>query len=298
MSRKSNPSLTPFLWLSVGASLATIALKFAAYFITGSVGLFSDALESIVNLAAATMALALLKIAEKPADEDHMYGHTKAEYFSSVTEGVLIIFAALSIGSAAWARLTHPQPLEDLSLGLPISILASTINFAVGFLLLKTGKKHHSITLEADAHHLLTDVWTSLGVIAGLVMVAFTGLTVLDPIIALIVALNIVWTGVDLLKKSAAGFMDSSIPQDEKNKILKILEKYQKNNPIKCHEVRTRQSGAQRFISLHVLTPNKWSVERGHNLLENIEKEIKAAVPNSIIFGHLEPVGDPRSFED
>lgn len=290
-------SLTRFAYLSIIAATLTISLKSLAYFLTGSVGLFSDALESVVNLAAAILALFMLKWAAKPADEEHMYGHSKAEYFSSVVEGVLIITAAFSIIIAATNRLLHPQDIDRIFLGLIISAVASLINFVVAMFLLKAGKKYNSITLEADAHHLFTDVLTSIGVIAGVFAVAVTKINVLDPIIAILVGLNIIYTGAKIMKKSIMGFMDVAIPLKDQEIINKILNKYCQKNT-KYHGLKTRQSGYRRFVSLHVLVPGSWNVQKGHNLLENIEKDIKSEIPNITVFTHLEPVEDKKSWND
>lgn len=290
-------NLTRYAWLSIAVAVFTIALKAAAYFITGSVGLLSDALESLVNLFAAMMALAMLTIAARPPDEMHAYGHSKAEYFSSGVEGALIILAAASIAWTAIPRLFAPQALEQVGVGLAISSLASVLNFAVARILLQAGRKYQSITLEADAHHLMTDVWTSVGVIIGIGAVAFTGWERLDPIIALVVAANIVWTGVQLMRRSTLGLMDTAIPSPEQEAITNVLRRYSQQG-IQYHALRTRQAGARKFISLHVLVPGIWTVERGHQLLEQLEADLKAAVPGLHVFTHLEPLNDPASWED
>lgn len=289
--------LIRFAYLSIIAAVLTISLKSLAYLLTGSVGLFSDALESVVNLAAAILALFMLKLAAKPADEEHMYGHSKAEYFSSVVEGALIITAAFSIIIAATNRLFHPQSIDRIFLGLFISAVASLINFAVAMSLFKAGKKYNSITLEADAHHLFTDVLTSIGVIAGVFAVAVTKINMLDPIIAILVGLNIIYTGAKIMKKSIMGFMDVAIPLKDQEIINKILNKYCQKN-IKYHGLKSRQSGYRCFVSLHVLVPGSWNVQKGHNLLENIEKDIKSEIPNITVFTHLEPVEDKKSWND
>ncbi|MCL4826554.1 MAG: cation diffusion facilitator family transporter [Caldilinea sp.] len=286
------------MFLSIGAALFTIALKGLAYYLTGSVGLLSDALESLVNLAAALLALILLTIAERPPDEDHAYGHTKAEYFSSAAEGALILMAAYSIGVTAIQRIFEPQPLENVGVGLLISILASAINFGVARILLQAGRRHNSITLEADAQHLMTDVWTSAGVVVGVVAVALSGWLILDPLIALAVAANIVWSGVQLMRRSALGLLDSAIPQQERNAIAEVFARYAPQG-VQFHSLRTRQAGQRRFVSVHVLVPGKWTVQRGHNMLEQIERDIRGALPGSTtIMTHLEPVEDPVSMED
>ena len=300
MSReKSNKiSLTRFAWLSVMAAVFTIALKTIAYLITGSVGLLSDALESVVNLVGAFMALAMLTIAARPPDEDHAYGHSKAEYFSSGVEGMLIVAAALVIGLTAIPRLIYPKPLEQIGVGLIISLTASLINLAVSKVLMKAGKKYNSITLEADAKHLITDVWTSAGVLLGVSAVALTGWERLDPIIAILVAANIIRTGVIIMRKSAFGLMDTSLSKEEQHEIKEVLEKYVKKG-IQYHALRTRESGARKFVSLHVLVPGAWTVQQSHNLLEDLESDIRnVLVGAATVFTHLESLDDPASWDD
>jgi cation diffusion facilitator family transporter len=291
-------SLTRFAWLSIGAAVATIGLKAGAYFVTGSVGLLSDALESLVNLVAAVVALVVLTIAARPPDDDHAYGHDKAEYFSSGVEGGLILIAAASIAWAAVGRLRDPQPIEQAGLGLAISVAASAINLVVARVLLQAGRHYRSITLEADAHHLMTDVWTSVGVVLGVGAVALTGWERLDPIIALIVAANIVWSGARLLQRSALGLLDTALPADERAQVVAILTAYADREGVQFHALRTRQAGARRFVSFHILVPGTWTVQRGHALLECIESDVRAALPNTTVFTHLEPIEDPESFED
>lgn len=290
-------SLKRYAWLSIAAALATIVLKGWAWWVTGSVGLLSDALESFVNLAGAMMALAMLSLAAMPADDNHAHGHGKAEYFSSAFEGFLILIAAAGISYAAIERFLNPQPLEAVGIGLVVSAIASVINLATSRILMNVGRKHKSITLEADAHHLLTDVWTSAGVIAGVGLVWLTGWLWLDPVIALLVALNIVWTGWQLLQRSAAGLMDVSIPDDELQAIEAILDKYRKLG-LRFHALRTRQAGTRAFITLHVLVPGAWTVQQGHDWLEHIEADIRQAVANAHITTHLEPIEDPVSLAD
>lgn len=290
-------SLTRFAWLSIAAAVVTIALKGAAYFLTGSVGLLSDALESIVNLIGALMALAMLTLAARPADEEHAYGHTKAEYFSSGVEGALILVAAVSIIASAIPRLIAPKALEQVGLGLGVSVVASLINLFVAQVLLRAGKQHHSITLEADAHHLMTDVWTSVGVVVGVGAVALTGLERLDPIVACLVAANIIWTGVGIVRKSVLGLMDTALPAEDQDKLRKVMEPHVQSG-IQYHALRTRQSGARQFVSLHVLVPGRWTVQHGHQLLETIEADIRHALPSVTVFTHLESLNDPASWED
>lgn len=290
-------SLTSFMWLSVGAAITTIGLKSAAYWLTGSIGLLSDALESIINLVAALSALYLLRLAEKPPDDDHLYGHTKAEYFSSIIEAGLIICAALSIGFTAIDRLIYPQPIDNTLIGIVVSVIASLINLAVALALLKIGKKHNSITLEADGHHLLTDVWTSVGVIAGIALVGITHIYIIDPLVAIAVAVNILFTGVQLIKKSALGLMDTSLPEPDLQQIKSIMESYE-NQGVAYHGLRTRQSATRSFMSVHLLVPGKLSVQQGHDISEEIEEKIAKAFPQLTILTHLEPLEDPKSHED
>ncbi len=294
----SRENLTRWVWLSITAAVLTIALKTAAYFYTGSIGLLSDALESVINLIAAVIALLMIKIAIQPPDDDHAFGHDKAEYFASGIEGTLIFLAAGGIVFTAIPRLLAPQPLENVGIGLIISLVATLVNLIVGLFLIKIGKQHHSIALEADGRHLLTDVWTSVGVVLAVVIVGLTGWIILDPIIALIVAVNIVWTGFQLIKRSALGLMDTAIAPETCEKIVEILDGYVAEKGIDYHALRTRQSGARKFISVHILVPDEWTVQKGHDLTEEIELEICRAVPESTVFTHLEPLEDPLSFED
>ena len=289
--------LTKFAWVSIAAALATIFLKAIAYYITGSVGLLSDALESIVNLVAALMALAMLAVAARPADEMHAFGHNKAEYFSSGLEGMLILLAAASIVGTAIPRLITPRALEQVGTGVAVSILAAIINFAVARLLLHAADKYRSITLEADARHLMTDVWTSAGVVIGIAVVFLTGWNRLDPIIAIIVALNILWTGAKLLRRSVLGLLDTALPAAEHQSITEILSRYERDG-IQYHALRTRHAGSRSFISFHVLVPGDWTVQRGHDLLEQVERDIRGAIPGATVFTHIEPVSDPRAWED
>jgi cation diffusion facilitator family transporter len=292
------PSLQRFAWLSIAAAIATISLKAGAYYLTGSVGLLSDALESVVNLVAAVTALAMLAVAERPPDDDHPFGHTKAEYFASAVEGALILVAAFGIAATAIERLFHPQPLEHVGVGLAISVVASSINLAVARVLERVGRRYGSVTLEADARHLMTDVWTTLGVLVGVGAVHLTGWLPLDPIIALLVALNIVWAGVQLMRRAATGLMDSAIPVPERERVESVFARFEPQG-VEFHSLRTRQAGQRRFISVHVLVPGDWSVQRGHDLLEQIEREVRETMPGpTTVMTHLEPVEDPVSHED
>jgi len=289
--------LKRYVWLSIAAALATILLKGIAWWLTGSVGLLSDALESFVNLAGALMAFAMLTLAAAPADDKHAYGHGKAEYFSSAFEGFLILLAAASIGYAAIDRFLHPQELAELGVGLVVSVIASLINLFAAFELLKAGRTYRSITLEADAKHLMTDVWTSVGVIAGVGLVWLSGWLWLDPLIALLVAANIVWTGWQLLHRSASGLMDEVLPPAQLAAIEQVLDTYRRQGLV-FEELLTRQAGMQAFISLHVRVPGDWSVKQGHDWLERIEADIRAVVPGGQVTTHLEPIEDSVSLID
>ncbi len=293
----SPPSLTRFAWLSIAAAVVTIAMKLTAYLLTGSVGLLSDALESFVNLAGAAMALAMLTLAAKPADEEHAYGHTKAEYFSSGVEGALIVITALSIGIAAVERWQHPRPISDIGQGLSIAVLASVINLIVALIIRRAAARFESIVLEADAQHLMTDVWTSVGVVIGVGAVGLTGWQSLDPVVALLVAVNILAAGVRIVRKSALGLLDTALPAAEITRLRTVLDRYQVGG-VQYHALRTRQSGSRRFVSLHVLVPGYWTVDRGHHLLEKIEADLRGALPNVAVFTHLESLSDPASYQD
>jgi len=290
-------SLTRYAWLSIAAAVATILLKGAAWWLTGSVGLLSDAIESFVNLAGALMALWMLTVAAQPADDDHAHGHGKAEYFSSAFEGFLILLAALSIGYTAIDRLMHPRPLDAIGIGLLVSVVASAINFATARILLRVGQARNSITLEADAHHLMTDVWTSAGVIVGVGLVWVSGWLWLDPAIALLVAANIVWTGWHLMQRSAAGLMDISLPVEKLDQIESLLAGYREQG-LDFHALRTRQAGSRVFVTLHVLVPGDWTVQQGHDWAERIEADIRRALPHAHVTTHLEPLEDPLSMID
>ncbi|HNB51945.1 MAG TPA: cation diffusion facilitator family transporter [Anaerolineales bacterium] len=290
-------SRTNYAWLSIGTAVLTIGLKIAAYFFTGSVGLLSDALESLVNLVGGIMALAMLTIAARPADEDHAYGHTKAEYFSSGVEGTLILVAAFSIGYAALPRLFSPQPLEQVEIGLGVSVIASLVNLGTALILLRAGKQYNSITLQANAQHLLTDVWTSVGVLIGVGAVVLTGLEWLDPVVAILVAINIVRSGFHIVQSSVLGLMDTAVPMEEQAKIQQILAQFSAEE-VQFHALRTRQAGARHFVSMHVLVPGDWTVQRGHALLERIEASLRENLPNTTIFTHLESLNDPASWDD
>jgi cation diffusion facilitator family transporter len=290
-------SLTRFAWLSIAAALTTIAMKSVAYLLTDSVSLLSDAVESLVNLAGALMALSMLIIAARPPDDEHTFGHSKAEYFASSVEGILILGAAVAIGYTAIDRLFHPRPLDQMSVGLIISTGASVVNLVVAQILIRAGKKYDSITLEADGKHLMTDVWTSVGVIGGLIVVSISGWTVLDPLMALLVAINIVWTAFDLLRRSVNGLMDTALPKAEQKIVADVMERY-RSKSVEFHALRTRQAASRRFLSVHVLVPGNWSVHDAHHIAEDFEGEIRAALGDAIVHTHLEPVDDEISMHD
>jgi cation diffusion facilitator family transporter len=294
---QSRAYLKRFAWLSIAAAILTIVLKATAYFLTGSVGLLSDALESSVNLAGAVMALAMLTIASLPEDEGHAFGHSKAEYFSSGIEGGFIIIAAAGIAYAAVERLINPRPLEQLGVGLAVSGLAGLVNLAAALVIDLNGKKYNSITLRANAKHLMTDVWTSVGVLAAIGLVALTGWQSLDPLVAIGVAINIVWSGVGIVKQSVSGLMDSVLPNNELALIRKKIEELLPAG-VTYHALMTRQAGARRFVSFHVLVPGVWTVGHGHVLLEKLEVQLTQLLPNMVVFTHIEPLDDPASWSD
>jgi cation diffusion facilitator family transporter len=274
-----------------------MALKFVGYFLTGSVGLFSDAAESVVNLVAALVAVWAVTLAARPADEDHMYGHTKSEYFSSGVEGALILVAAGVIAYEAIPHLLHPQPLEQVGLGLAFSTAGAVINGVLAWFMLRAGRLQRSIVLQADARHLFADVWTTVGVLVGVLLVSLTGWLILDPIIALIVAANIIWTGVRLIRETGLGLLDTALPKEDMSKINAILEQYRARG-IVFHALRTRAAGTRRFVSFHVLVPGSLTVQQGHAISEEIELAISQALPETTVFTHLEPREDPTSFAD
>ena len=293
----SSAPLKRYAWLSILTAVATILLKAVAWQLTDSVGLLSDALESVVNLAGAMMALAMISLAALPPDEDHAYGHGKAEYFSAGFEGLLILVAAMAIGATAVMRLFDPRPLEQVGIGLAVSLAASLLNLVTALILRAAGRRYRSLTLEADAHHLLTDVWTSVGVIVGLAAVSLTGWLWLDPVIALLVAGNILRIAWKLLYSSAQGLMDRALPDADTVLLQGVFDQYRAQG-IEFHALRTRESGARRFIDVHVLVPGHWSVQHAHEVVEKIEADIRQALPQSTILTHLEPLEDPLSLAD
>lgn len=290
-------SLTRFAWLSIGAAVVTIVLKMSAYLITSSVGLLSDAMESTVNLAAAIVALIVLRIVLKPESDEFSYGFSKAEYFSTGFEGGMILLAAVGIIISAIPRLIDPVPLEQVGLGLAISVIASLINLGVALVLMRAGKKYGSITLQADSRHLMTDVWTTGGVLVGIALVGITGYQRLDPIIALLVAANIVFTGYKMLVHAGKGLLDTSLPPEEIKEVKSILEAYQAQG-VGYHALRSRQAAARKFLVIHLLVPGSWTVKQGHELAEQIEIQITKAIPQVSMTTHIEPSEDPLAQTD
>ena len=291
------PSAPAYALLSVATALVTITLKLTAWKLTDSVGLLSDAIESFVNLLAALVAFWALTVAKKPADPEHAFGHTKAEYLASGFEGMAIIAAAAGIAAAAIDRLQHLRPLTDVGAGLLVSVAASVLNGVVAFILLRAGRRLDSITLRADGWHLLTDVWTSAGVLVGVGLVWWTGWLVLDPVVALLVSANIVWTGMKLLHETGHGLLDRALNEEDLTKIETVLEGFRARGA-EFHELRTRAAGPRRFVQMHVLVPGSWSVQKGHDLLEEVEAALVAVLPGASVITHLEPLEDPVSWND
>ncbi len=291
------PRLKYPILLSVAAAVVTIGLKSAAYLLTDSVGLLSEAIESVVNLLAAVTAFFSLLYAAKPVDREHTYGHEKIEFFSSGLEGVFIILAALGIAFYAARRLFLPEPLQPLGLGLAIALAAALVNAAVGLHLVRTGRRHRSIVLEADGRHLLTDVWTSAGVIAGLGVVWLTGRPFLDPLLALAVSANILWTGFDLVRRSFNGLMDHALPPEEQARVRAAIETHL-GPDMAFHALRTRQAGARRFVDFHLLVPGRCTVQQAHALTGEIEKAIAAALEGVEVTVHVEPIEERAAWED
>jgi len=290
-------SPTSYAWLSLATSIVTITLKFAAYALTGSVGLLSDAVEAVVNIVAALVALGVLTYSAAKPDREHNFGHEKAQYFSSGIEGTLIFVAAGGIVWTAIPRLFAPRPLEQIGIGLVLSIAAAVANALCAWVMLRAARDHRSITLEADARHLLTDVWTTVGVFVGVVLVWMTGWLILDPLIALAVALQIVWTGGQLIARSFQGLMDRAIPDEDRAVIVEVLEKL-RHDGSDYHALRTRVAGAKSFVDVHVLVPGRMSVQQGHDLVERLENEIQSKLPHVEVLTHLEPLEDPKSWDD
>jgi cation diffusion facilitator family transporter len=287
-----------YAYLSIGASFLTMALKFGAFFLTGSVGLFSDAVESVVNLTAGLIALMAIIHAYRPADQSHAYGHGKVEYFSSGMEGVLICIAALGIAYASVQRFLHPQELYFLGTGIVVAMLAGAVNFAVARIMLRAAREYDSIVLEADAKHLLTDVWTSAGLVSALAVMHFAppSWQILDPILGLIMSVNIIWTGVGLVLRSAAGLMDEGLPTDEIFLITDAIKRIG-GKEAGFHALRTRKSGSVRFVDFHLLVPGSMTVQESHDLCCDIEEAIKAGLSGSQTTIHVEPREDHASFD-
>lgn len=289
--------LSRYGWLAVAAALVTIALKTGAWWVTGSVGLLSDAAESVVNLVAAIVALIALKVAARPADKNHHFGHSKAEYFSAAVEGIMIFVAAAVIIVFAIQRLMSPRDLTEVGIGLAISLVAAAVNGVVAVVLIRAGRAYRSITLRADGKHLMTDLWTTIGVVLGVGLVALTGWNWLDPLVAIGVGINILWTGYGLIRESTDGLMDVSLPKEDNARLHEILDGH-RGPGMDFHAVRTRESGARQFMEMHMLVPGAWSVQRGHDAMEDLIEEIAAEFPDLRVTGHLEPIEDPRSYED
>ena len=289
--------LTRYAWLSIAAAIATIALKTAAWAMTGSVGLLSDAAESTVNLVAAVVALIALRVAAKPATEQFLYGRAKAEYFSAAVEGTMIFVAAAVILVTSVERFIHPRPLDNVGPALAISVVASIINGGVALVLLRAGRRHRSITLTADGKHLLTDVWTSVGVLVGVGLVWLTGWDRLDPVVAFAVGVNIIITGIGLISESVAGLLDKALP-DEDNAVITDILRRRTDGSVTFHGLQTREAGQQKFMNVHVLVPDEWSVKRGHDYIDDLEAELTGALPSLQVLTHLEPISDPASYED
>ena len=301
MHSKHADSLTKWAWLSIAAAVITIGMKLLAYALTGSVGLLSDALESLVNLVAAIIALIALTIAARPADARHHYGHGKIEYFSAGAEGLMIVVAAILIAYEALQRLIAPEPLQDVGIGLAITIAATVINGAVGLLVIRAGRRARSLTLVADGKHLMTDVWTSVGVVIGVALVALTGWLPLDSLIAFAVAANIIWTAIGLIRAAVRGLLDHAMDDADVAVIRGILNGIMDEYPageVSFHALQTRESGRERFVSVHTLVPGAWTVTQGHDLVERCETAVRAAVPGVHMISHLEPIEDPRSHGD
>lgn len=289
--------LTRYAWLSIVAAVATIALKSAAWAMTGSVGLLSDAAESTVNLVAAVVALVALTVAARPATERFLYGRGKAEYFSAAVEGAMIFVAAAVILVTSVERFVNPKPLENIGWGLVISVLASVLNGAVALVLLRAGKRHRSITLTADGRHLMTDVWTSVGVVVGVGLVWLTGWERLDAVVAFAVGVNIIVTGIGLLRESISGLLDKSLSPEDHAIITSILRE-RTDEHVTFHGLQTREAGQQKYMNVHVLVPDDWTVKQGHDYIEALEEELLNAVPGLTVLTHLEPISDPASYRD
>lgn len=297
MSASQHQRLIRYIWLSIGAACATIALKSSAALLTGSVSLFSDALESVVNLVAALIALWAIRLANQPADLGHHFGHGKAEYLSAAIEGTMIIAAAGMILYSAIPRLFNPTEIDDTGIGLALAVIAGVINAVVGITLIRAGKKNRSIALTADGRHLISDVWTSVGVVLGVAVVAIFQIPILDPIIAIAVAANILWVGLQLIRRSTSGMLDAAISPGEMDQVTVLLDGFRRDFDVDFHAVRSRESGRQRFVYMHVLVPDAWTVRKGHELTMMIRDAIAQVLPDTITFTHIEPLGNPASYD-
>jgi len=280
------------LWLSIATAIATVLIKGYAAWLTNSVGLWSDALESTVNLAAALVALWALRLSAKPADHNHDFGHGKAEYVSAAVEGTLIFVAAAFIIYGAVLRLFNPVPLEQLGLGLMLSMVATLLNLGTGLLLIRAGKQYRSITLEADGKHLLTDVWTSVGVLVAIGLVALTGWHILDPLIAIAVGVNILLTGYGLVRRSVVGLLDAALPEDEVAMVSAVINEVCDDPRTEITELRTRESGRQRFVYVTLTVPGTWTVKRSHDVADAVEDAVSAALADTTTFVHIEPTAE------
>jgi cation diffusion facilitator family transporter len=297
MTAAASGSARSYAVVSIGAAILTIAMKTVAWKLTGSVGLLSDAAESVVNLVAALIALWALTVADRPPSPTHDWGYSKAEYFSSGAEGVLIFAAAVAIAFTAWERWRNPKPIEDAWAGIAVAAAASAVNGGVAAVLFRAGARLRSITLRADAHHLMTDVWTSVGVVVGIALVAVTGWQRLDPLIAFAVAVNIVWTGWKLVRETGMGLLDTALPEEERGRLTDALIPFQEEG-ILFHAIRSRVAGRRRFVTMHVLAPGTWSIQKGHDLCEQIESAVRGVLAGAHVFTHLEPREDPVSWDD
>lgn len=297
MTTAAPASARSYAVVSIGAAIVTIAMKTVAWKLTGSVGLLSDAAESVVNLVAALIALWALTVADRPPSPTHDWGYSKAEYFSSGAEGFLILAAAFAIAFTAWERWQNPKPIEDAWTGIAVAAAASAVNGSVAAVLFRAATRLRSITLRADAHHLMTDVWTSVGVVAGIALVAVTGWQRLDPLIAFAVAINIVWMGWKLVRETGMGLLDTTLPEEERGHVTDALIPFQEEG-ILFHAIRSRVAGRRRFVTMHVLAPGTWSIQKGHDLCEQIESAVRDAIPGAHVFTHLEPREDPVSWDD
>ena len=283
--------LERFMWLSIAAAAITIALKITAAWVTGSVGFFSDAIESVINLVAAVVGLWALKLAAKPADANHNFGHAKAEYFSAQVEGAMILVAAIIIIVTAIGRILDPQPVDQLGIGLLFSVISTLVNLAVGLVLVRSGKKYRSSTLSADGRHLLTDVWTTVGVIVGMALVALTGWEVLDPIVALIVGANILFTGYRLLRGAMQGLLSEALPADELEVVNAFLRRFEEEHGVEFTSVRTAAFGRDRLLNIIMQVPGSWTVSQSHELADATENGLAQALGGAETTVHIEPLG-------